>query len=89
MKNIRNVLKRIPYIMNIKEFFDNCSKFLKYVYASVMMGKRSLSLKILSNEETINLIKTKRMSVVRYGDGEFMYINGGKDIVDNRIIEMS
>lgn len=80
MQKIKIILKRIPFIFNIKEFFDNLKKFVKYIYATIRLGNKNLSLTILSNEETVKLIKENKMSAVRYGDGEFMYISGKKNI---------
>jgi len=71
-KKIKKLLpKRIIYLYLI------LGKLPKYIKSFFTPSKKIL-IRMMSNEEMIEQIITKRMSLSRFGDGELMWMNGEK-----------
>lgn len=67
-------------------------KFVIYIYDKLMLIRIKPKFSIMTNEETLKQILNTQCSVVRYGDGELMYINGTElkfqkknDLLSNRL----
>ena len=75
MKKVKEIFKKFPFVLFFKNMIDDSKKFFKYLLASYKLKNKKVTLNILSNEQTIKKVKENRMSIVRYGDGEFMYIS--------------
>lgn len=48
----------------------------KYLWAKYVLQTKPLDIELLSNVDTLRLVHKKHCSVIRFGDGELMYING-------------
>ena len=55
---------------------------LKYFFSKIKLTGKKFDLKILDNEETLNLILEKK-SIIRFGDGEFSLIGGKSNLFEN------
>ena len=60
----------------MEHFLRKVLLLLKYTYGKVFLLTHKLRVSILSNKGTLIRIKNERLSVVRYGDGEMMYMGG-------------
>ena len=55
--------------------FRSLLAFLKYIYGSIILYFNPIKVNIMSIEETIRYIDKYKCSVIRFGDGEFYYLN--------------
>lgn len=60
----------------IKKVLRKILLFLQYLYGKVFLITHKFSVNVLSNEDTLINIQRHKLSVVRYGDGEIMFIGG-------------
>lgn len=51
-------------------------KYIKYLYAKAVLREKNINAELMDNIETLNYILERRCSVIRFGDGELVYING-------------
>ncbi len=76
MKIVKKILPKNVYLFLIK-IRDNCKYFIICI-KNVFNPNKYNGIKIRSNDETIDLIVNKKMSLTRFGDGEFKWIFGEK-----------
>lgn len=60
----------------MKHFLRRTLLFFKYIYGKVFFLTHRLRVSVLSNKDTLIKIKNEKLSAVRYGDGEMMYMGG-------------
>jgi glycosyltransferase family protein len=60
----------------IKMILKKALLFLKYLYGKVFFITHELCVSVLSSEDTLINVQKNKLSVVRYGDGEIMFIGG-------------
>lgn len=78
----------------IKKVLRKILLFLQYLYGKVFLTTHKLSVRVLSNEDTLINVQKQKLSVVRYGDGEIMLIGGRgfpfqeySDVLGNKLRE--
>lgn len=62
-------------INNIKKIFRYIRLFFKYIYGRIYLFFKPVKYNVMSIEESLDYILKNKCSVVRFGDGEFMYLN--------------
>lgn len=78
MKKIKKILNKIPYLKKTYIFFK---QEIMYIISKSKIKKYKLNFDIMSLDETIKYILETKSSVIRFGDGEFTYINQHKPIM--------
>lgn len=76
MKKFKEKIKKT----NLYKFAINCYNwiflFTNYIFGKFFLLFNPLKINIMTLEETIKYICKNKCSVIRFGDGEFMYLNG-------------
>ena len=71
-------------VKKIKEIIKYSRLYIRYIYGKIYLHFHKLDYNIMSINDSLEYIIKNKCSVIRFGDGEFMYING-KPIVYQEI----
>ena len=72
---MKNKLKKVKIVMVLKKGFDWVLLVFKFLWGKLFLLFHPLNINIMSIDETIADIKKNKKSLIRFGDGEFLYMN--------------